>query len=158
MKSAMPTLAPTESAPAVTSASALWVDGECFLTGGSSGHAVVLDSDRDRNTAPGPMEMVLRGLCGCTATDVVVVLKKKRQPFTRVEVSAEAERAPAPPTVFTRIRIVYRVEGDGLDRAAVERAVTLSHEKYCSVMAMLRSTAKITYEIVTRPSQAAAEA
>lgn len=138
-----------------TTASCVWVDGERFVTTGGSGHAVVLDSDRTSNSAPGPVEMVLRSLCGCTATDVVVVLRKKRQPFTRVEVSAEAERATEPPTVLTRIVVRYRVEGDGVDRQAVERAVALSQEKYCSVMAMLRSTARITYEISMGPARAA---
>jgi putative redox protein len=151
----MPATLSSDTVQAKTTATALWVDGERFVTTGSSGHAVVLDSDRERNSAPGPVEMVLRSLCGCTATDVVVVLKKKRQPFTRVEVSAEAERASTPPTVLTRIVVRYRVEGDGLDAQAVERAVALSQEKYCSVMAMLRSTARITYEISLGPAQAA---
>ncbi len=155
MKAAMPANVLPEPVPAAVTASAVWLDGERFVTTGSSGHAVVLDSDRRLNSAPGPVEMVLRSLCGCTATDVVVVLRKKRQPFTRVEVSAAAERAPEPPTVLTRIVVRYRVEGNGLDPAAVERAVALSHEKYCSVMAMLRSTASITYEISLGPAQAA---
>src|SRR5437899_6855435 len=74
-----------------------WIDGERFVAKASSGHAVVIDSDRDRNTAAGPMELVLLGLCGCTATDVVNILRKKREPFTAVEVRAEAERAHEAP-------------------------------------------------------------
>jgi putative redox protein len=86
-----------------------WVDGERFLGSASSGHAMVVDSDRQRNTAPGPMELVLIGLCGCTATDVVSILRKKREPFAGVEVRAEAERATTPPTVYTAIKLIYTV-------------------------------------------------
>src|SRR5512146_554668 len=123
-----------------------WVDGEQFVGSGSSGHAFVIDSDRQRNTAPGPMELVLVGLCACTATDVVTVLRKKRQPVAGVEVRAEAERATEPPTVYTSIKLVFTVSGP-VSRQAVERAVELSQEKYCSVSAMLKSTARITTEI-----------
>lgn len=123
-----------------------WIDGERFAAIASSGHAVVIDSDRKRNTAPGPMEMVLMGLCGCTATDVVSILNKKRERFTAVEVRASAERAPQPPTVYTSIHLVYTVSGP-VSRKAVEDAVRLSEEKYCSVAAMLKSTARITSEI-----------
>jgi putative redox protein len=127
-------------------ANANWIDGERFAVIASSGHAVVIDSDRKRNTAPGPMEMVLMGLCGCTATDVVSILNKKRERFTGVEVRASAERAPQPPTVYTSIHLVYTVSGP-VSRKAVEDAVRLSEEKYCSVAAMLKSTARITSEI-----------
>ena len=92
------------------------------------------------------MELVLVGLCGCTAIDVVSILRKKREPFTRVEVRAQAERAPEPPTVYTEIKLVYRVGGK-VSHKAVEDAVRLSEEKYCSVAAMLNKTAKISYEI-----------
>ena len=123
-----------------------WIDGERFAAIASSGHATIIDSDRQRNTAPGPMEMVLMGLCGCTATDVVSILRKKRQPFTAVEVRAEAERAAQPPTVYTSIHLIYTIAG-AVDRKAAEDAVTLSEEKYCGVIAMLKSTARITTEI-----------
>jgi putative redox protein len=123
-----------------------WIDGERFVVSASSGHAVVVDADRQRNTAAGPMEMVLMGLCACTATDVVSILRKKREPFTALEVRAEAERAKEPPTVYTRIKLIYTVSGQ-VSRKAVEDAVHLSEEKYCSVAAMLKSTAKITAEI-----------
>jgi len=129
-------------------ASATWTDGQRFITDGASGHAVVMDADRDRNSAPGPMEMVLRSLCACSATDVVIVLAKKRQPFTGVAVRAEAQRAAASPEVFTRIHVRYEVHGAGVDPAAAERAMHLSHTKYCSVMAMLSRTAEITSELV----------
>ena len=89
---------------------------------------------------------MLIGLCGCTAIDVVSILRKKREPFTSVEVRAQAERAPEPPTVYTEIKLVYRVGGK-VSHKAVEDAVRLSEEKYCSVAAMLNKTAKISYEI-----------
>jgi len=130
----------------VVEAKVNWIDGERFTAIASSRHAILIDSDRQRNTAPGPMEMVLMGLCGCTATDVVSILRKKRQPFTAVEVRAEAERAAQPPTVYTSIHLIYTISG-AVDRKAVEDAVTLSEEKYCSVAAMLKSTARITTEI-----------
>src|SRR2546423_12434265 len=127
-------------------AQAIWQDGERFVVQASSGHAFVVDSDRNSNTGPGPMELVLIGLCACTATDVVSILRKKREPFTGVEVRAEAVRAKEPPTVYEKIQLTYRVQGS-VSRKAVEDAVRLSKEKYCSVSAMLQKTAKITTEI-----------
>ena len=127
-------------------ASACWTDGERFTGMASSGHALVIDADRQRNTASGPMELVLIGLCACTATDVVSILRKKREPFTGVEVRAEAERASEPPTVYTKIKLVYKISGE-VSRKAAEDAVRLSKEKYCSVSAMLQKTAQITSEI-----------
>jgi len=123
-----------------------WTDGERFVGVASSGHALVVDADRKRNTGAGPMELVLVGLCACTATDVVSILRKKREPFTSVEVRAQAERAKEPPTVYETIHLIYRVGGQ-VSRKAVEDAVRLSKEKYCSVSAMLQKTAQITSEI-----------
>jgi len=123
-----------------------WIDGERFVAQASSGHAMVIDSDRHRNTAAGPMELVLLGLCACTATDVVSILRKKREPFAGVQVRAEAERAQEPPTVYTAIKLIYTVSGD-VSRKAVEDAVRLSEEKYCGVSAMLKCTAKISTEV-----------
>ncbi|MGH9492949.1 MAG: OsmC family protein [Terriglobales bacterium] len=120
-----------------------WMDGERFVGMASSGHALVVDADRERNTGTGPMELVLVGLCACTATDVVSILRKKREPFTRVEVRAEAERAKHPPTVYETIKLIYTVGGQ-VSKKAVEDAVRLSEEKYCSVSAMLKKTAAIT--------------
>jgi putative redox protein len=119
-----------------------WTDNDRFVGQASSRHAVVLDAGQDK-TASSPMELVLIGLCGCTATDVVNILRKKREPFTGVEVRAEAERAPEPPTVYTEIKLTYKVGGN-VSKKAVEDAVRLSKEKYCSVSAMLEKTAKIT--------------
>ena len=130
---------------------AQWTDGERFLTGSGSGHALAVDADRERNTAPGPMELVLMGLCSCTATDVALILRKKRKHFAHLRVEAKAERAPEPPTVFTAIHLTYRVTAASPaspERAAVERAVQLSQEKYCGVAAMLKKTAAITWDVV----------
>ncbi|MGH9556852.1 MAG: OsmC family protein [Terriglobales bacterium] len=127
-------------------ASVSWTDGERFVGVASSGHALMVDSDRQRNSGAGPMELVLIGLCACTATDVVSILRKKREPFTKVEVRAQAERAKEPPTVYETIHLIYRVGGK-VSRKAIEDAVRLSKEKYCSVSAMLQKTAKITSEI-----------
>jgi putative redox protein len=123
-----------------------WTDGERFVGNASSGHAMVIDSDRKRNTAAGPMELVLIGLCACTATDVVNILTKKRERFSGVHVKAEAERATEPPTVYKSIKLIYTISGQVTHKAA-EDAVRLSEEKYCGVSAMLRCTARISSEI-----------
>ena len=130
----------------IVEAAAEWTDGERFLASASSGHALVVDADRERNTAPGPMELVLMGLCACTATDVVSILKKKREPFAGLRVRASGERAAEPPTVYETIHLVYSIRG-GVSHKAMEDAVRLSKDKYCSVSQMLERTAKITFEI-----------
>jgi putative redox protein len=127
-------------------ASAQWIDGERFVGAASSGHASVIDSDRKRNTAPGPMELVLIALCACTATDVVAILTKKRESFTSLRVRAAAERAKEPPTVYIEINLVYTIGGK-VSKKAMEDAVRLSQEKYCSVSQMLQKTATIRHEI-----------
>ena len=121
-----------------------WIDKDLFLATTPSGHAVPFDSDRQRNTAPGPMEMLLASLGSCTATDVAIILQKKRQKLTALEVSISGERAPSPPTVWTKIEMFYRLEGE-LDEKAVKDAIELSQTKYCSVAAMLCKVASITY-------------
>ena len=121
-----------------------WIDKDLFLATTPSGHAVPFDSNRQRNTAPGPMEMLLASLGSCTATDIAIILEKKRQKLTSLEVSISGERAPSPPTVWTKIEMVYRLEGE-LDEKAVKDAVELSQTKYCSVAAMLCKVASITY-------------
>ena len=127
-------------------AQATWTDGERFVAQASSGHAMVVDADRHRNSATGPMELVLIGLCICTATDVVSILRKKREPFSGVHVRAEAERATQAPTVYTSIKLIYTISGH-VSRKAAEDAVRLSEEKYCGVSAMLKCTARITTEV-----------
>jgi len=125
-------------------AKTLWIQGQQFVGEASSGHAVVMDGDK--KSAASPIELVLIALCGCTGYDVVSILGKKREPFTSVEVRAQAERAAQPPAVYTEIRLTYRVGGK-VSHKAVEDAVKLSEEKYCSVSAMLEKTAKISYQI-----------
>jgi len=129
----------------MTEAYARWSDGDRFIGMASSGHALVIDASKEK-TASSPMELVLIGLCGCTASDVVSILRKKRELFTSLEVRAEAERAPEPPTVYTDIKLIYRV-GGMVSKKAMEDAVRLSEEKYCSVSAMLQKTAKVTFVI-----------
>ncbi len=129
----------------MTEARAKWVEQERFVAVASSGHSIVVDAAAEK-TANSPMELVLIGLCGCTASDVVNILRKKREPFTSLEVHAQAERAASPPSVYTEIRLTYRV-GGRVSPKAMEDAVRLSEEKYCSVAAMLNKTAKVTYEI-----------
>src|ERR1700719_3973349 len=128
----------------MTEARTTWIEKHRFNGIAGSGHSIVVDGDKAGGNSP--MELVLIGLCGCTSYDVVSILQKKREPFTSLEVRAEAERATEPPTVYTRIKLVYRVGGK-VSRKAVEDAVRLSKEKYCSVSAMLEKTAKITSEI-----------
>jgi putative redox protein len=125
-------------------AKAIWVDNFRFVAESSSGHAVVVDGDK--KTGSSPMELVLIGLCGCTGYDVASILRKKREPFTSLEVRALAERTANPPSVYTEIKLIYRVGGK-VSHKAMEDAVKLSEEKYCSVSAMLQKTAKISFEI-----------
>jgi putative redox protein len=129
----------------MVSAKAQWTDGERFLGEATSRHAIVMDAAAEK-TANTPMELVLIALCGCTAYDVVSILRKKREPLTSLEVRAQAERAAEPPSVYTEINLTYRVGGK-VSRKAAEDAVRLSKEKYCSVSAMLGKTARITSEI-----------
>jgi putative redox protein len=126
-------------------ASLTWTDKDRFVGSATSRHSIVIDAATEK-TANSPMELVLLGLCGCTASDVVGILRKKREPFTGLEVRAEAERADGHPAVYTSIHLTYLVRGQ-VSRKAMEDAVRLSKEKYCSVSAMLEKTAKITYTI-----------
>jgi putative redox protein len=124
-----------------------WVEGMSFLAEAGSGHAIVLDGAPEyggRNVGIRPMEMLLMGLAGCTAFDVVNILRRWREPVTDCVVEVDADRAGEDPKVFTAIRVLYRVSGRGLSRQKVERAVSLSKEKYCSASIMLGATADIT--------------
>jgi putative redox protein len=127
-----------------------WLENVSFVAETGSGHAIVLDGAPEaggRNLGMRPMEMVLAGAAGCTAFDVVWILRRARQPVADCVVDAEAERASEEPKVFTRIHLRYAVAGRGLDPKQVERAVKLSKEKYCSATIMLARTAEITYEV-----------
>jgi putative redox protein len=130
-------------------ASVKWIGEQKFVATGPSGHAITIDSDRESNKAPGPMELVLLALGSCTATDVVTILGKKRQKLELLEVLCSGERAAKPPTVWIKLEILYRLRGH-LDETAVKHAIELSEEKYCSVAAMLRKTAALSwrYEIL----------
>lgn len=134
-----------------------WVEGRTFVGESGSGHALVLDGPVEhggRDLGPSPMELVLIGTGGCTAFDVVDILKKGRQAVADCTVELEAERAAEPPKVFTRIVMRFVVTGRQLSHAAVERAVQLSAERYCSASIMLAKTAEIVREIEIRESGA----
>jgi len=127
-----------------------WVaaSGMAFVAETGSGHLLTMDGAPDgggRNLAPRPMETVLAGTGACTAYDVVLILKRGRHEVTGCRVKVSAERAPADPKVFTRINLHFTVSGRALDAGAVARALTLSHEKYCSATIMLAKTAAITF-------------
>ena len=125
-------------------------DGMSFAAEVGSGHLVNMDGAPDaggRNLAPRPMELLLAGAGGCTAFDVVMILKKARQQITGCKVQLEAVRAEVEPKVFTHINMKFIVSGKGLDPVRVEKAVALSHDKYCSATIMLGKTAEITHSI-----------
>jgi len=133
-----------------------WVQDATFVGESGSGHAVVMDGPPDsggRNLGPRPMEMLLLGMGGCTAFDVVYILKRARQPVLDCVVELEAERAAEAPKVFTKIHVHFIVSGRGLSGKQVERAVQLSAEKYCSASIMLGKAADIThdFEVVESP-------
>ncbi|MBK7661768.1 MAG: OsmC family protein [Betaproteobacteria bacterium] len=129
------------------------LEGMTFVAESGSGHAVVFDAAPDvggRDLGPRPMELVLMGTGGCSAIDVVHILRKARQDITGCTVELDSERAPEDPKVFTRIHMRFVVTGRSLSTAHVERAVKLSKEKYCSASIMLAKTAEITTEIEIR--------
>jgi putative redox protein len=135
-----------------------WVEAATFLGESDSGHAVVMDGPPDsggRNLGVRPMEMLLLGMGGCTAFDVVHILKKARQPVADCVVELSAERAESEPKIFTRIHVHFMVSGEGLAEKQVARAVTLSAEKYCSASIMLGKTAEIShdYEIIAQDAR-----
>jgi len=126
-----------------------WINGRAFLGESGSGHAVVMDGAPEaggRNIGVRPMEMLLLGLGGCTAFDVVMILEKAREKVTGCEVELDADRAAEDPKVFTRVTLTFTLRGRGLKPAAVERAIRLSEEKYCSASAMFRGTATLHSE------------
>ncbi|HYL83023.1 MAG TPA: OsmC family protein [Candidatus Angelobacter sp.] len=130
-----------------------WIAEQKFVATSPSGHQVPFDSDRESNKAPGPMEMVLLALGACTATDVVSILEKKRQKLESLDVICSGERAKEPPTVWIKLEILYRLRGT-LDEAAVKHAIQLSEDKYCSVAAMLKKTAAVSWRYEILPPSA----
>jgi putative redox protein len=130
-----------------------WVDGLMFVGESGSGHAVVMDGAPEhggRDLGLRPMEMLLLGLGGCTAIDVMLILKKGREAVAACAIEIEAERADTDPKIFTRIHLHYVLTGRNLARPKVERAIELSAEKYCSASAMLARTAEITHDFEIR--------
>ena len=128
-----------------------WVEGALFVAEAGSGHTFTMDGSADvggRNLGARPMEVMLMAMGGCTAIDVVSMLKKQRQDILGVEVSLVGERATEHPMVYSEVKVVYTVRGRKLSRPLVERAVSLSDEKYCSATAMFKKTAKVTHEVV----------
>lgn len=126
-----------------------WIEHVAFLGETESGHALVMDGAPEgggRNLGPRPMETVLAGTGGCTAYDVVTILKKARQAISDCVLEVDAERAPTDPKVFTRIHFHFVISGRNVRREQVERAIHLSAEKYCSASIMLGKTAEITHD------------
>ncbi len=125
-----------------------WIENVSFLGETGSGHGVVIDGPPEyggRNLGPRPMELLLLGVGSCSAFDVVQILKKGRHPVADCEVRVSAERADTVPKVFTRIHLHFVVSGSGLSERAVERAVALSAEKYCSASIMLGKAAEVSH-------------
>ena len=126
-----------------------WLNGKAFVGESGSGHSVVMDGAPEaggRNIGFRPMEMMLLGLGGCTAFDVVMILEKSREKVTGCEIALEAERATEDPKVFTKVKFIYTFSGVDLKPAAVERAIKLSAEKYCSASKMFEKTAVLEHE------------
>ena len=126
-----------------------WIEDVCFLAETESGHALVMDGAPEgggRNLGARPMETVLAGTGGCTAYDVMTILRKARQPVKHCELRIDADRAAEDPKVFTRIHFHFIVTGSGVRKEHVERAIHLSAEKYCSASIMLAKTATITHD------------
>lgn len=121
-----------------------WVEGNTYIGRSNSNHNVVFDAGSD-GAAPSPMEMVLMSVGGCSSVDVVSILKKTKQEFSSVDVQLTAERAETAPRVFTKINLHFVVTGNNVSEKHLERAVSLSAEKYCSVALMLDKTVEITH-------------
>jgi putative redox protein len=121
-----------------------WAGGQTYIGTDSTKHSVVLSTPGD-GVGMKPSELLLVALSACSAVDVVDILTKKRMPLTGLEISASAEQEADPPWTFTKIHLVYKLRGKGLTEKAVEQAITLSEEKYCSVAATVRGKAEITF-------------
>jgi putative redox protein len=132
------------------SATITWQGQQRFAATGKSAHQVIFDSES--KTAAGPMEMVLMALGACTATDIVIILEKKRQAMKALEVVCSGERAPEPPRVWVRLDVLFRVHGQ-VEDTAMQHAMELTKDKYCSVAAMLNKTAQITWRYEIHPRE-----
>lgn len=130
-----------------------WVEDVMFVGESGSGHSVVIDGPPEhggRNLGIRPMELLLQGLGGCTAFDVMMILKRARQPVTDCVLEIEAERAETEPKVFTKIHVHFIISGTGVSEKHVQRAIQLSAEKYCSASIMLGQVAEITHDYELR--------
>lgn len=138
----------------------IWLEDMTYVAQSPSGHALVMDGPPElggHNLGPRPMEMLLMGMGGCTAIDVVNILRKARQDLRGCEVQLEADRADSEPKVFTRIRVHFILTGLNLSAKHIERAIHLSAEKYCSASIMLGQTAQITHTFeIRQPGEAPA--
>lgn len=126
------------------------LEGMTFKVEAEGSPAIILDAEK-RRSGPSPFEAALLAAMGCTASDIVWILKKEREPFTKLEIEAEAERADADPKVLKKVHLHYKIHGDGVKAPAVRRAIDLSEQKYCSVGIMLRRGGvrwESTYEIL----------
>jgi putative redox protein len=129
-----------------------WIGEQKFVATSPSGHALAMDSDRSSNTGPGPMELLLMALGVCTATDIVIIMEKKRQKLESLDVICSGERATDYPQVWSKLEILFRLRGK-LEESAVERAIQLSEEKYCSVAATLKKSADLTWRYEILPAR-----
>ncbi|QEY25729.1 OsmC family protein [Neisseria zalophi] len=125
-----------------------WLDGSCFVATTESGHSVVMEgmaAEGHAKRGPSPMEMLLLGVAGCSSIDVVMIAEKQRQDIVDCQATVTAKRADTTPRVFTEIHIHFKVIGRDLKESAIEKAVQMSAEKYCSASIMLGKAAKITH-------------
>ena len=129
-----------------------WIGEQKFVAISPSGHALAMDSDRSSNAGPGPMELLLMALGACTATDIVIILEKKRQKLESLEVICSGERAAEWPQVWSKLEILYRLRGQ-LQESSVKRAIQLSEEKYCSVSATLKKSAELRWRYEILPAR-----
>lgn len=140
----------------MTNANITWVQDMQFVASGDSGHAIVMDSSPDvggHDSAARPMEVLLMGLLGCTAMDVISILKKKRQPVQGFKIFATGERSAEHPKKYTKIHLEYVAYGD-VDPKALARAIELSETTYCGAIATVRGVAEVTYSYRVEPAQA----
>ncbi len=126
------------------------IDKLQFSAVSDSNHAIILDAGKDMSYDQGcrPKELVLMGLIGCTGMDVVSLLRKMRVPYKNIKVSADAEISTEHPKIFTKIHIIYTIIGDNIDESNVEKAITLSMERYCGVTSMIGKSARITHSYI----------
>lgn len=126
-----------------------WIDGERFVANDDKGHSVIMDVSKEHGgegSGFSPMQLLLAALGGCTGMDVIGILRKQRQKLTNLEIHVSGERVAEHPRVYGKIHVVYRLKGEDLKEKAVQRAIQLSEDKYCSVGAMVRKTAKLSHD------------